>query len=140
MTKPQPIPDAPETYTDEEFKNATGRVKAARESALQRPKTAQAHHALGEQIAERMAGKQTTLAQVRRAVGLTQAQLAETLGMNQGDISRLERRQNIHLTTLARFIEATGGRLRIVAIYDDQEVPLAVGDVAPVDEPDPVEA
>ncbi|MGH9112953.1 MAG: helix-turn-helix domain-containing protein [Acidimicrobiales bacterium] len=139
MTKSQPIPDAPDTFTDEDFRTARSRVKAARSQALTRPGTARAHRALGEQLAARFDGKQATLAQVRRAVGLTQMQLAETLGMDQGDISRLERRQNFHLATLARFIEATGGRLRIVAVYDDQEVPLAVGDVAPVDERDAAE-
>ena len=30
---------------------------------------------------------------------------------------------------LARFIEATGGHLRIVAVYDDTEVDLAIGDI-----------
>ena len=38
--------------------------------------------------------------------------------MTQGEISRLERRGNLLLGTLARFIEATGGRLRIVAVSD----------------------
>jgi transcriptional regulator with XRE-family HTH domain len=64
-------------------------------------------------------------------VGLTQKQLAQTLGMEQGDLSKLERRQNLHLATLTRFIEATGGRLRITAVYGDTEVALDINDVVP---------
>ena len=134
MTTNSAIPPEPQDYSDDEFATSTRRVKAAREQALRRPRTADAHRYLGEQIDSRLAQKRATLAQVRRAVGLTQTQLAESLGMDQGDISRLERRQNLHLTTLARFIEATGGHLRIVAVYDDTEVDLAVGDVAPAED------
>jgi len=36
--------------------------------------------------------------------------------------------ENLHLATLARFIEATGGRLRITAVYDD-EVEIGIGDL-----------
>jgi transcriptional regulator with XRE-family HTH domain len=66
---------------------------------------------------------------VRRAIGLTQIQLAEELGIAQGGVSRIERRDNLRLATLARLIEATGGHLRIVAAYDDNEVDLAIGDL-----------
>ena len=71
-----------------------------------------------------------TLASLRKARGLTQHQLTEELGMTQGEVSRLERRENLHLATLARFIEATGGVLRITAVYDDDEVNVGLGSVA----------
>lgn len=64
---------------------------------------------------------------LRKARGLTQAQLTDDLGMTQGEISRLERRENLHLATLARFIEATGGRLRMTAVYGKVEV--GIGDL-----------
>ena len=56
-------------------------------------------------------------------MGLPQKQLAQTLGMERGGLSKLERRQNLHLAT-TRFIEATGGRLRITAVYGNTEVAL----------------
>jgi transcriptional regulator with XRE-family HTH domain len=65
----------------------------------------------------------------RQAVGLTQTQLAAELGIAQGDVSKIEHRDNLRLATLARFIEATGGHLRIVAVYDETEVDLAIGDL-----------
>ena len=49
----------------------------------------------------------------------------------------MERRINLHLATLARFIRATGGRLRITAVFGDQETEISIGDILPVD-PDPV--
>lgn len=55
--------------------------------------------------------------------------------MDQGEISRLEHRENVHLTTLSRFIEATGGELRVVARYGTTEIELAIGDIAPSEEP-----
>ncbi len=43
----------------------------------------------------------------------------------------MEHRTNLQLTTLARFIEAVGGQLRITAVFDDQEVEIGVGDLHP---------
>ncbi len=127
------ISDQPVAFSDEDFTTSTARVRAARDKVLAKPRAATAHRALGEQIARRIEHKRATLSEVRRAVGLTQKQLAETLGIEQGDLSKLERRQNLHLTTLTRFIEATGGKLRIVAVYGDVEVDLDVDQVIPAD-------
>ncbi|MCQ3815111.1 MAG: helix-turn-helix domain-containing protein [Acidimicrobiia bacterium] len=78
---------------------------------------------------DRLATKHATIAEVRRAIGLTQNQMADTLGMAQGDVSRIERRNNLNLATLRRFIEATGGRLRISATYGTTKVDLHIGDL-----------
>jgi transcriptional regulator with XRE-family HTH domain len=131
------IPGVPagREYTVEEFETANERVRAARETLLREPLANEAHQRLGDEIALRVEGKRAKLAEVRRAVGLTQQQLAETLGMDQGEISRLEHRENVHLTTLSRFIEATGGELRVVARYGTTEIELAIGDIAPSEEP-----
>lgn len=127
------IPDQPVAFSDEDFTTSTARVRAARDKVLANQRAADAHRALGEEIAQRIEHKRATLSEVRRAVGLTQKQLAETLGIEQGDLSKLERRQNLHLATLTRFIEATGGRLRIVAVYGDTEVDLDVDQLVPAD-------
>lgn len=130
MTKKLQIPQ-PDEYGAEEFKTSTARVKQARQKLLEDKRAAEAHRKLGEEIASRVEHKQPTLAQIRQAVGLTQAQLAQTLGLGQGDISRIEQRSNIQLNTLARFIEATGGRLRITVVYGDSEIALKIGDITP---------
>ena len=128
----KPTITEPETGTDhtpEDYSTATSRVHQARKRLLTDPSAAAAHEVLSAEIKARLDAKQATLAEVRRAIGLTQVQMAEMLGMSQGDVSKLERRENLHLTTLSRFIEATGGRLRISATYGETEIALQVGDL-----------
>lgn len=57
------------------------------------------------------------LAEVRKAIGLTQAQLAETLDMGQGGVSKIENAADMYLSTLRRFVEALGGQLVITATF-----------------------
>ena len=110
MTKPIITEPAVDTeHTPAEYANAASRVAQAREQVLGNATAKAAHDALLATIEERLAAKHATLAEVRRAIGLTQNQIAESLGMTQGDVSKLERRDNLHLATLCRFIEATGG-------------------------------
>ena len=72
--------------------------------------------------------RQTTLAQVRKARELTQTTIAELLQMDQSEVSRLENRSNMLLSTLRSFIRATGGELQLIATFPDAEpVQLLVG-------------
>ena len=72
-----------------------------------------------------------TLQAIRKARGLTQQQKSAQLRISQAEVSRMERRSNLHLATLARFIEATGGRLRLIAVFDDYEAEIGIGDLLP---------
>jgi len=67
------------------------------------------------------------LAELRQARHLTQIQLAEVLGISQGNVSRLEGRSDIYLSTLRSYIEALGGHLEIAAVFDDQRLPINIG-------------
>jgi DNA-binding XRE family transcriptional regulator len=62
------------------------------------------------------------LAEVRQARRMTQVRLAEVLGVNQGAISKLERRSDMYLSTLRSYIEAMGGQLEIRAVFPDGEI------------------
>jgi transcriptional regulator with XRE-family HTH domain len=62
------------------------------------------------------------LDQLRRAQEMTQIQLAGILGVNQGEVSKIEHRQDICISTLADYIEAMGGRLEIRAVFKDRSV------------------
>lgn len=62
------------------------------------------------------------LAEVRKARQMTQVRLAEVLQVNQGAISKLERRSDMYLSTLRSYIEAMGGQLEIRAVFPDGEV------------------
>ena len=48
------------------------------------------------------------LAAIRRAAQVTQVQLAERLGVGQGQISRTERQADILLSTLVAYLRALG--------------------------------
>jgi len=54
------------------------------------------------------------LAELRRTVGLTQVELAARLDMSQSDLSKLERRRDVRLSTLRAHAAALGGRLRVI--------------------------
>jgi transcriptional regulator with XRE-family HTH domain len=62
------------------------------------------------------------IAEVRQARQMTQVRLAEILGVNQGAISKLEKRSDMYLSTLRSYIEAMGGQLEIRAVFPDGEI------------------
>src|SRR5271169_6302883 len=62
------------------------------------------------------------LEQLRKAQEMTQLQLAGILGVNQGEVSKIEHRSDICVSTLAEYVEALGGRLEIRAVFKDREV------------------
>lgn len=62
------------------------------------------------------------LQELRRARQLSQDELAKALRATQGEISRIERRADLYVSTLRRYIEAMGGRLMIVAEFPDGAV------------------
>ena len=62
------------------------------------------------------------LDELRRARQMTQAKLAESLGVNQGEISKIEHRTDLYLSTLTEYVEALGGTLEIRAIFPENEI------------------
>ena len=62
------------------------------------------------------------LDELRRARQMTQAKLAESLGVNQGEVSKIEHRTDLYLSTLTEYVEALGGTLEIRAVFRDREV------------------
>jgi DNA-binding XRE family transcriptional regulator len=65
------------------------------------------------------------LEEIRKARQMTQAKLAETLGVNQGEISKIEHRTDIYISTLAGYVEALCGKLEIRAIFPDREMRIS---------------
>jgi DNA-binding XRE family transcriptional regulator len=57
------------------------------------------------------------LAELREAQDLTQVQLAEKLGIDQGAVSKIERRTDMYLSTLRNIIQAMGGQLELTARF-----------------------
>ena len=69
---------------------------------------------------ERRASELATLKDLRQAVEQTQEDLAVSLGVGQDTISRIERRSDMLLSTLRRYVEAMGGKLELVAEFPDR--------------------
>jgi DNA-binding XRE family transcriptional regulator len=59
------------------------------------------------------------LQRLREARHLTQARLANVMGVSQSEISKIERRTDVYVSTLGSYVEAMGGRLDISAIFPD---------------------
>jgi transcriptional regulator with XRE-family HTH domain len=70
---------------------------------------------VAEAIAEEM-----SLREIRKANKLTQDSVAKALNMSQSDVSKLERRTDMYVSTLRNFVEATGGQMEIVVRYPDR--------------------
>jgi DNA-binding XRE family transcriptional regulator len=71
------------------------------------------------------------LAEVRKALTLTQAKVAARAGLKQAEISRIEKNPaSVQIKTLDRYITGLGGRLRLVADFPDgshADIPLEHG-------------
>jgi transcriptional regulator with XRE-family HTH domain len=52
---------------------------------------------------------------------ISQATVAEALGIGQMQISRLEKRKDPRLSTMARTVAAMGGHLTLIATFADRE-------------------
>jgi transcriptional regulator with XRE-family HTH domain len=78
------------------------------------------------------------LQELRQARELSQKELAEVLGINQATISKLERRTDMYLSSLRRFVEAMGGELEIAATFPDGRVRIQLLEDLDVKEPEGV--
>jgi predicted XRE-type DNA-binding protein len=72
----------------------------------------------------RKAIKEMALDELRTAREFTQAELSQVLRVDQGSISKLERRTDMYIGILRRYIEAMGGSLQIRAVFPDGEVQI----------------
>lgn len=87
-----------------------------------------------ERRASKLIADELTLQELRRARVLTQARMAKKLGVAQKQISQLEKRTDMHISTLRRSIEAMGGKLSLIAEFPDRK-PVVIAGIALLDEP-----
>lgn len=66
--------------------------------------------------------KEMPLQELRQAHQMSQERLAELLLTKQANVSRIERRTDMYISTLRSYIEAMGGKLDIIAKFPDGEV------------------
>ena len=80
----------------------------------------EAIEARGKQLIAKVE-RRMTLAELRKGRKISQATVAEALGIGQMQISRLEKRKDPRLSTMQRTVAAMGGHLTMIATFPDQE-------------------
>lgn len=80
-----------------------------------------------EARAAALIAEEMTLRDLRKARELTQARVADQLGITQDGVSRLEKRSDLLLSTLRKSVEAMGGRLSLVAEFPDRAPVVLTG-------------
>jgi predicted transcriptional regulator len=66
-----------------------------------------------------------TLEELRKAHSFSQEEVAEALTVNQPAVAKLEKRGDMHVSNLRRYIEALGGTLEITAHFDKTTVVIS---------------
>ena len=71
-----------------------------------------------------LASFEMDLAEMRRTLKLSQGELAETFGVKQSSVAKLEKRVDMYMSTLHRIIKAMGGELEMIAHFPDRNIRL----------------
>ena len=74
-----------------------------------------------EKRTEELVSEELSLRDLRKALQLTQAEVAATLGKGQDEISRIEQRGDLLLSTLHGYVRSLGGELELVCTFADRE-------------------
>jgi DNA-binding transcriptional regulator YiaG len=64
------------------------------------------------------------LQELRKSRNVTQVELAGSMHVEQATISKLERREDMYVSTLREYVKALGGELKLVAAFPDGEIQL----------------
>lgn len=96
-------------------------------SALKNKMSLTAKKAVEEKTSQLL--KEVLLHEIREKMHITQEEMAAKLNTKQANVSRTERRRDMKLSTLKRYIEAMGGELDIVAKFASNEVHLNLQEI-----------
>ena len=70
--------------------------------------------AKSQQLAREMIDHADSLGEIRKAMSKTQVEIARELGVGQVAVAQLEKRSDLLLSTLQRYVRATGAELSLV--------------------------
>lgn len=65
------------------------------------------------------------LSEIRQRAGMSQQQVADVLGIKQPSLSKLEKQQDMQISTLRKVVKALGGELEVLARFPQGTVRLA---------------
>lgn len=86
--------------------------------------------------AKALLAEEMSLQELRKARKQTQVRVARKLGINQENVSRLERRSDLLISTLSGYVDALGGKLSMVVEFPGRP-PIALTGIAALDEENP---
>ena len=86
-----------------------------------------------ERRADLLVREEMSLRELRRALKLSQEELAQVLNVGQSSVAKMERRTDAFISTVRRFVEAMGGQLDIVARFPDSE-PVSISNFGELDD------
>ena len=87
-----------------------------------------------EERAQALVAEEMWLRDLRRARKQTHVRVAERLRINQENVSRLEQRSDLLLSTLSGYVAAMGGKLSLVVEFPDRP-PVALTGLTALDDP-----
>jgi transcriptional regulator with XRE-family HTH domain len=70
-----------------------------------------------EERAAELIAEEMTLQDLRKAMTQTQERVAKKLGIKQENVSRIEQRTDLLISTLRGYVEAMGGKLHLLAEF-----------------------
>ena len=94
------------------FKNLASKIEASPERRAR------------ADVRERMYRAAIRLAELRTARGATQSELAEAWEVSQANVSRVERQDDLYLSTLGSYVTALGGHVELTAVFEDETIDL----------------
>jgi hypothetical protein len=101
----------------ENSRRRTGQDRGKKWSNLKGRMSPQARARVDARVSRTLSG--LPLAEIRKAVGMTQEELASQLAQGQGSVSKIENAADMYLTTLRKYVEALGGELHLTATFAD---------------------
>ncbi|MDA8107117.1 MAG: helix-turn-helix transcriptional regulator [Betaproteobacteria bacterium] len=61
--------------------------------------------------------RELALSEIRKALDVSQVDLAKLMEVSQASVSKLESREDLHISTLAAYVKALGGEIEILAHF-----------------------
>jgi len=92
----------------------------AKSLAQMKAKLTSAQRAAVAKRARALELEEMSLADLRKAQNLTQAEVAKKLGIKQATVSEVESRSDLYMSTLRKHIEALGGALKLTAVFPNR--------------------
>lgn len=70
--------------------------------------------------AKKLIAHELSLQEMRKALAISQTEMAARLELGQGDISKFERREDVYVSSVRKYLEAMGGKLELIVKFPEK--------------------